>query len=90
MHTLTCQIIVQQILLFYGEKNTYLHNLIRTYTFIDFWDFFLQNPIFTYINEKKSFLHGLIKTYTSYDGGMEKKPLSTFWELFRRNFYVVV
>ena len=32
--TLTCKIIVQQILLFFGKKH--LHNLIRTYTFINF------------------------------------------------------
>ena len=37
-NTLTCQIIVQQILLFFGGKK-HLHNLIRTYTFINFWDF---------------------------------------------------
>ena len=36
--TLTCQIIVQQILIFFGEK-AYLHNLIRTYIFINFRDF---------------------------------------------------
>ena len=35
LSTLTCQIIVQQILLFFGEKK-HLHNLIRTYTFINF------------------------------------------------------
>ena len=32
--TLTCQIIVQQILLFFGEKHTYTTN-----TFINLWDF---------------------------------------------------
>ena len=32
--TLTCQIIMQQILSFWGEKH--LHNLIKTYTFINF------------------------------------------------------
>ena len=53
---------MQQILLFFGKKK-HLHNpiYIRTYTFIIFLRFFLQNLIFTYINEKKSFLHRLIK-----------------------------
>ena len=49
--TTTCQIIVQQISLFFGGKNTYstLLGPRRLY----FLRFFLQNLIFAYINEKK-------------------------------------
>ena len=61
LHTLTCQIIVQQILLIFGEKNTYTTLVGPTSLLIS--DIFLQNLIFTYINEKKSFLHCLIKSY---------------------------
>ena len=43
---------------FLGKKHQ--HNLIRTYTIINFWDFFLQNLIFTYVNENKFNLHSLI------------------------------
>ena len=60
--TLTCLIIVLQILLFFRKfcfLLTYtVHTLFRIYTFIDVRDFLsFQNEIFTYINEKKSFLH---------------------------------
>ena len=60
--TLTCQIIVQQILSFFGGKNTYTTWLGPTRLLIS--EIFLQNLIFTHLNEKKSFLHNLIKTYT--------------------------
>ena len=50
-NTLTCQIIMQQILLFLGEKNTYTTLLGPTRLL--FQRFFLQNLIFTCINEKK-------------------------------------
>ena len=56
-NTLTCQKIVQQILLSFWDKNTYTTLLIP--------EIFLPKPDFhLYKWEKKSFLHGLIKTYT--------------------------
>ena len=71
--TLTCQINVQQILLFLGEKNTYTTLLGTTCLLIS--DIFPSKLIFTYINEKKCFLHALIKTYT----------FINFWEICHLN-----
>ena len=68
-YTLTCRIIVQQIFLFFGKKNTYTTLLGPKSLLI--YEIFPSNLIFTYINEKKSFLHGLIKTYT----------FINFWEI---------
>ena len=50
--TLTCLIIVQQILLFFGKK-FHLHTLIKDLRVCYFMRFFLQNLISTYIIEKK-------------------------------------
>ena len=64
MSTLTCPIILQQILLFFGKLFTYPPLWRPTCPTRLSIHIFLQNLIFTYINEKESFLHALIKTYT--------------------------
>ena len=46
--TLRCQILVQSHLFFWEEKS-YLHKLIRTYTFIDFEDFSYLHVILYYM-----------------------------------------
>ena len=60
--TLTCVIIVQQILLILGG-NYHLYTLIIDLLVYQFPRFFLQKLIFNYINEKKLFLQALNKTY---------------------------
>ena len=53
------------IINFRGKKH--LHNLSRTYKFINFWEFSFKTWFSPkYINEKKSFLHSLIKTSTRF------------------------
>ena len=59
---LTCQIIVHQILLFFGKKN--LRNLIRTYIFINVWDFSIKtwfSPI--WVRKNPSYTALLRPTY---------------------------
>jgi hypothetical protein len=76
--TLSCQITVQQILLFFEEKkNTYTTLLGPTRLLIS--EIFLQNLIFTYINEKRSFLHSRIKTYT----------FINFWKICHLQAYTI-
>ena len=61
--TLTCQIIMQQVLLFFWKKTTYTTLLGPTLLSIS--DIFPSKPDFHLHKwEKKSFLHSLIKTYT--------------------------
>jgi hypothetical protein len=64
MITLTCQKIMQQILLSFDNIFTYKPLSRRTYLLIS------ESVVFIYINEKKSLLHDFIKTYI----------LMNFWE----------
>ena len=53
--TLTCQIII-------FRKKTHLHNLIRTYTFINFWDFSFKT--WYWAMWEKILLHCFVKIYS--------------------------
>ena len=47
----------------YSDLPKNLHNLIRTYTFINFWDFSFKTWFSPTWMRKNSFLQGLTKTY---------------------------